>query len=379
MKQRVAIIGYDGVAAINIAGPLEVFSLAQRFDGYEILTLACKGRAFVTDSNLRITADGELSDTTEVDTLIIPGGSGIFVDETRVIIAEWLAEYGPRVRRVASICTGVYALAESGLLKGRRVTTHWQRARDLAARFNEVRVEESAIVLQDGRFYTSAGATAGIDLALHLITEDCGKEAAREIAQVLLVYLRRDGGQEQYSVPMDFRETATVVRAELNGDGMSKLARWIGSNLERKLDVETLARRVLLTKWEFAELFKENFGTTPALFIKNARFNEARRRLLDGISAREVAKALKLGDPNYFIQEFRRRFGALPDEYQRRFGEVGVDESTEEDLQREEDDLPNRGSASSRINYRRPQILSFSRCYRGKPQREVKRLYNANT
>jgi transcriptional regulator GlxA family with amidase domain len=202
---RVGILGYDGVAAINVVGPLEAFSSALTTeDGhpcYDVVLLGCYRDRFVTDTGVTFHAQYSDIHRPEFDTIIVPGGRGMHCDNVVRRVAAWVSANAPRTRRIASVCTGVYGVATTGLLNGHRVTTHWQNAMDVASRFPKLQMEESAIVLKDGKFYSAAGATAGIDLALFLIEEDFGREIAVAVARKLLVYVQRDGGQEQYSQP----------------------------------------------------------------------------------------------------------------------------------------------------------------------------------
>ena len=373
--KRVGIIGYDGVAAINLVGPLEAFANAAYQDEqgnerpcYEVSTIACT-QSFVTNTGLTFHARSRENEGEGFDTLVIPGGTGLLSDTTCNKVAELIKSHAPHARRVASICTGVYALAATGLLKGRRVTTHWEHARKVVERFPELKVEESALFLKDDKFYSSAGATAGIDLALALISEDFGQQVALRVARRLLVYLVRDGGQEQYSEPMPFGANDPEDRARINGGRMHKLVRWIALHLGDDLKLENLAKRALMTKSDFVAQFTGTFGVPPGLFVKNLRFNEARRRLARGEKAVNVASDLGFDAPEYFIQEFRRRFGALPGDYQRRFGAMS------DELRPEGETMPQAasrrvrpadGSQFEKDTYRRPAIVSFTRCVRGR-------------
>ncbi len=378
-KIRIGILGYNGVAAINVVGPLEAFSNAflppavgplgqtaaplQQTPCYEVVIIGCGAEQFVADSG--VTFHAQLSDSGELglDTLIVPGGRGLRSEETAQQVAGWIKTHAQQIRRVASVCTGIYGLAPTGLLDGHRVTTHWQNAMDVAARFPKLQVEESALVLKDGKFYTAAGATAGIDLALFLIAEDFGREVAVTVARQLLVYLRRDGGQEQYSEPA--RPAATNGSSnghQLNTDRMKKLVTWIGKHLGEDLRLDILARHALLSKNDFIQEFTGTFGISPGLFVKNLRFNEARRRLMSGQNATVIARSLGFADPAYFIQEFRRRFGVLPNDYQRRFGSAVADPELEPLGAFDQLELAAAGPRAKPA--RRPRITSFTRCIR---------------
>jgi transcriptional regulator GlxA family with amidase domain len=376
MSKRIAILGYDGAAAINVVGPLEAFSIARTGDDagndeacYRVSTIACAGTQFVSDTGVTFQATRLAEDDQEpFDTIIIPGGSGMLHADTCAEVSRWVMVHATGARRIASICTGVYALASTGLIDGRRVTTHWERAREVSQRFPKLKVEESALFLKDGKFYTSAGATAGIDLSLALIAEDFGQEVALRVARRLLVYLARDGGQEQYSEPARFDVDNEGSRYPINLGRMGSLMRWITTHLGEDLRLDKLAKRALLTKQDFVLQFTETFGVPPGLFVKNLRFNEARRRLAEGEDAADIAKGLGFRC-DYFIQEFRRRYGALPDEYQRRFRSVSAAPETEglapsEGLSTSSSNAPGNQLKSS--NYQRPRIVSFTRCVRSR-------------
>jgi transcriptional regulator GlxA family with amidase domain len=248
----------------------------------------------------------------------------------------------------------------------------------VAQRFPTLKVEESALFLKDGKFYSSAGATAGIDLSLALIAEDFGKELAEQVARRLLVYLVRDGGQEQYSDPATFEGNDKICLGPIYPGRMRALVHWIGGHLGDDLSLAKLANRALLTKHNFVVQFSQTFGVPPGLFVKNLRFNEARRRLAGGEPTVNVAKALGFQE-TYFTQEFRRRYGALPDEYQRRFGAV----SRRDDsgcLEPSSSRSSNRQTETERkMSYQRPKIVSFTRCVRAraaKPQLHNTSVYS---
>jgi transcriptional regulator GlxA family with amidase domain len=369
---QIGILGYNGVTAINAVNIFEAFAFASTNDGnetaqkcYNPVTIGFDGERFISESGIAFTAQCSIDRAPPVDTLIIPGGSGIRDESKGREIAEWVKGRVKTTRRIASICTGVYGLAPSGLLDGRRVTTHWEYARDVGERFPKLRVEESELYIKDGKFYSSAGATAGIDLALALIREDFGREVALRVAQQFLVYLVRDGGQEQYSPPAEVRESMATELTQLNTDRMGKLLRWITEHLAADLRLDKLAKKALLSKHELVVQFKETFGATPALFVKNLRLNEARRRLLRGENSIEVAKSLRFQDPVYFIQEFRHRFGALPDDYQRRFLSADAGRPICSPNTNERKPLNLTSQPQSTEAYRRPKMISFTRCVRG--------------
>ncbi|HTW77916.1 MAG TPA: helix-turn-helix domain-containing protein [Terracidiphilus sp.] len=320
MKQRhIVIVGYAGVMGLDLIGPLEVFGNA-RFrssrgegdHGYRVTTAAIQARTFRSEFGLTITADQCLSSTRDVDTLLIPGGCGLREAANQVRLTAWLQKNAASIRRIASVCTGIYGLAPSGLLNGRKVATHWRFAADVAKRFPKLRVEPGSLYVKDGKFWTAAGVTAGIDLSLALIEEDFGAEVALAIARELVVYMKRPGGQEQYSEPLQFQVRSRSLFADL--------VPWMTAHLEQDLSVEGLAARVSLCSRQFARRFSQEFGCSPASFVRRLRLDEARRRLsapectVDG-----VARSVGFSDAGSFRRAFERCFDIAPSAYRGRF------------------------------------------------------------
>ncbi len=275
--------------------------------------LGVSPRLFITDSRLSVTPDAALGDAPPLDTLIIPGGSGLRREQTQSAIAHWLRGHAGGIRRIASVCTGIYGFAASGLLDGRRVTTHWRFARSVARQYPALRVEADAIFIRDGRYYTSAGVTAGVDLALALIEEDFGGRLALEVARDLVVYLKRDGGQEQYSQPLQFQVASS-------SDRLAELGAWIPAHLRHDLSVEALAARACLSPRQLGRRFTALFGTTPAEFVESARLDGARERLSEGnASVAQIADSVGFASADAFRRAFQRRFGVSPRTYRDRF------------------------------------------------------------
>jgi transcriptional regulator GlxA family with amidase domain len=232
--------------------------------------------------------------------------------ETQKSVSEWVAKAAPRIRRIATVCTGIYGVAPTGLLDGMKVTTHWRHADDLARKFPKLKVDAAALFFKQGRMYTCAGVTAGIDLSLALIEEDYGPTTALAVARELVVYLKRPGGQAQYSEPLHFQ-----IRAS---DRFADLAAWIQANLHEDLAVERLARRVCLSPRQFTRAFKEAFGSAPAAFISEFRLGEAKMRLTNGqVSIATVSNSVGFRSADAFSRAFERRFGLSPSAYRIRF------------------------------------------------------------
>ena len=210
------------------------------------------------------------------------------------------------------MCTGIYALAPTGLLDGRRVTTHWKFAAQLAGRFPALKMDADALYIRDGKFYTSAGVTAGIDLSLALIEEDFGPRVALAVARELVVYMKRPGGQEQFSEPLKFQVASTSRFADL--------AAWMLGHLAQDLSVDAMAERTNLCPRQFSRRFRLEFKSSPAAFVQRLRLDEARKRLsAPGCSVERVADSVGFHDPDSFRRAFLQRFGVAPSHYRGRF------------------------------------------------------------
>ena len=314
MTTRIGILGYDDVQALDLVGPAEAFSAARDDDApaYEIVIVGLNGRKFVSETGLTLHADTTIDKPLRLDTLIIPGGRAMRVDPSQRKAAEWIVSRARGIRRIVSVCTGAYALAATGLLDGRRATTHWRFVKDFAERFPKLQVQSDALYIKDGKFYTSAGITAGIDLSLALIDEDRGPSQALSVARELVVFLKRPGGQDQFSEPLE-------VQAR-NVDRFADLAAWIAGHLNADISVEKMAERAFLSPRQFTRVFKEQYGVSPAAFVEEMRMGEACRRLSERrVTVDSVANSLGYHSGDVFRRAFERRFGVSPSSYRSRF------------------------------------------------------------
>jgi transcriptional regulator GlxA family with amidase domain len=272
--------------------------------------LGLNRRAFATESGLVMRPDFALADAPALDTVVIAGGAGLRDPRTNARIVAWLGASARNIRRIATVCTGIYALAPTGLLDGRRATTHWRFAEDVARRFPKLKLDANAIFIRDGPFYTSAGVTAGIDLALALIEQDHGARLAMQVAREMVVHQKRAGGQHQYSEPLRYQVEHL--------DRLGEVASWLSANLTGDLSVQTLAQRACLSPRHFSRRFKRTFLMTPADFVERARLDEARKRLAAaGRSLSQVAGSVGFGSTDAFRRAFTRRFGVTPGAYRR--------------------------------------------------------------
>jgi len=319
--RTVLITLFDGVQSLDVTGPLEVFAGANSWRSrrgggspcYDIATATLGGRPVRTSSGLRLIPDADLREVGEAgapDLLIVPGGEGTRRAEPELV--AWLRVNGPGAERLVSVCTGAFLLAEAGLLDGRRVTTHWAYCATLAARFPGLTVDPDPIYVRDGNVVTSAGVTAGIDLALALVEEDRGRDAALEIARHLVVFLRRPGNQAQFSAQLS---------AQLaNREPLREVQRWIADHPDADLSVETLASRVRLSPRQFARAFAAEVGMPPGRYVDRVRLELARHRMEDTADGVEqTARFCGYGTPEAMRRAFVRALGVSPDEYRRRF------------------------------------------------------------
>jgi len=323
--RRIAIVAYPGVQSLDVVGPLEVFAGANtlieatgRSDaGYRIQVLSAGGDPLRTSSGLTLLPDGRLDEGSKrLDTLVVAGGPGAHDACADRALIDWIGHASKRARRVVSVCTGAFLLAEAGLLDGRCATTHWAAASELVRRYPAVRVDPEPIFLRDGNVWTSAGVTAGMDLALALVEEDLDRDAALAIARHLVLFLRRPGNQAQFS--------ATLAAQEPSRKPLRDVHAHIAENLGGDLSVEALAERANMSPRHFARVFRAETGVTPARHVESVRIEAARRALEDTSEPiATVARACGFGTAETMRRSFLRALGVGPAEYRRRFHPAG--------------------------------------------------------
>ena len=321
--RHIAMVAFPGVQILDVTGPLEVFGCAARLLGRprRDRRRATGSRSspaapapLTCSSGMRLVAERALRSVTGgIDTLLVAGGMGT-ADGGRAIagFVRWLRDMAPRVRRLGSVCSGSFVLAEAGLLDGRRATTHWAWCGALAKRYPAVTVEPDPIFVRDGNVYTSAGVTAGMDLALALVEEDHGRELALEVARQLVMFLRRPGGQSQFSAQL-------AVQAA-DREPLRELQAWITEHPDADLSVPALARRVAMSPRNFARVFTREVGMTPARFVESVRVEAARRRLEESAHGVDrVAAACGFGTAESMRRAFLRIVRVPPAAYRHRF------------------------------------------------------------
>ncbi|MGW0823439.1 GlxA family transcriptional regulator [Streptomyces sp. NPDC002845] len=316
--RTVLVVLFDGVQSLDVSGPVEVFNGAELHapGTYRIRTASPDGAPARTSSGLTLVPDHALTDAPAPHTLLVPGGQGTRSPAPDVV--AWLREHGPRAERLVSVCTGAVLLAEAGLLDGRRVTTHWAYCHKLGRDHPAVEVDPEPIYVRDGHIATSAGVTAGIDLALALVEEDLGREIALSIARHLVVFLRRPGNQAQFSAQL----AAQTARRE----PLREVQQWITEHPGDDLSVDSLAARARLSPRHFARAFQTETGMTPGRYVDRVRLEHARRLLedtSDGIE--QISRACGYGTQEAMRRAFVKALGAAPAEYRRRFRPLHAD------------------------------------------------------
>jgi len=318
--RRIVFAVYKGVALLDLAGPLQAFlaanALSRTRSGptYECVVASARGgRVMTADAVEFHTSSLRAAERKPIHTLIVPGSFRIDdVTRDRTLL-QWIVKTAPDCKRVCSVCGGSFLLAEAGILNGRRATTHWLRASLLAARYPTVAVEPDAIFVREGRIWTSAGGTSGIDLALALIEQDIGRKVAIEVARILVVYLKRAGGQSQYSALL-------TAQAQSDADPFGELETWIAEHLAADLRIEALAKRVHMSPRNFARLYSKTRGRTPAKAVEAIRVDAARRRLEETTDRlTTIAAGCGFANDEHMRTAFNRALGVSPSEYRKRF------------------------------------------------------------
>lgn len=314
--RRIVIVAFPDVQTLDVVGPAEVFSMADGIANggeYAVELVAPSAAAVTTGSGLRLLPHRALTSVRgPIDTLLVAGGTGVIAARRDERLVRWIRSAASRSRRVASVCTGAFLLAEAGLLDGRRATSHWAACEELQRRYPQVEVDRAPIFVRDGDVYTSAGVTAGIDLALALVEEDLGAAVARDAARWLVLFLRRPGNQAQFSAQPSWQPAEHPPLRDLQG--------WIGDNLTADLSVPALAERAFMSPRNFARAFAREVGMTPAAYVETVRLECARAELEAGdASVDAVAAMCGFGTVETMRRAFQRRFDVNPAAYRSRF------------------------------------------------------------
>ncbi len=314
--RRIVLVAYPGIQTLDVVGPAEVFTGANREAGearYAVEVVARAGRAVTATSGLTLGVDRRLADVRgAVDTLMVAGGDGTAEALRDRVLVDGIRRVAARSRRVTSVCSGAFMLAEAGLLDGRTATTHWSVCDTLARLYPSVTVDPEPIFVQDGHVFTSAGVTAGMDLALALVEHDQGRDLALQVARRLVLFLRRPANQSQFS--------AQLAAQLAQRDEVREVQRWIAEHPEGDLSVASLSERAGMSERSFARWFATEVGVTPGRYVERARVEAARRLLEDSDdSITTVARACGFGTAETMRRSFLRVVRTGPAEYRRRF------------------------------------------------------------
>lgn len=314
--RTVVLVAFERAQMLDVVGPLQVFAtandeVAAPVAPYRLCLVSSAGGPIATSSGLAVVGEGLSAAAGPIDTLIVAGGAGVDAACRDRRLIAWIARAAKRTRRTCSVCTGAFLLAEAGLLAGKRATTHWSACADLAARYPDIAVDSDAIYVHDGAVWSSAGITAGIDLALALVEADLGRSLAMRVARRLVVFLKRPGGQSQYSA---------LLEAQTADEGFAALHEWMAANLGGDLSVERLADQAAMSPRHFARVYAAKLGTTPAKAVEMMRVEAARRALEESDRhIDEIARRCGFGDEETMRRAFQRRLGVNPRDYRRRF------------------------------------------------------------
>ncbi|MEY2524828.1 MAG: hypothetical protein QOJ66_3393 [Ilumatobacteraceae bacterium] len=319
-RRSVVIVAFDGMQPLDAVGPHEVFAGATAVlaakkranAGYDLSMVSEHGTPITTESGLQIVTAPFPAGRLRIDTLLIPGGEGSQTARYNTALLDWIRKAARNSRRVATVCSGTFIAAEAGLLDGRTVTTHWARAQQLAEEYPRLTVDADPIYTRDGSVWTSAGVTAGIDLALAMVEADYGSEIAQTVARWMVMFLHRPGGQTQFAAPVWIpRAARSTVRAAQD---------FIDNNPGDDHRLDLLAKRVAMSSRHFSRLFTAEVGETPARYVERVRVEAARTELETTASSLDViALNCGLGTAESLRRAFQRRVGVAPDAYRRRF------------------------------------------------------------
>ncbi|WP_296016593.1 GlxA family transcriptional regulator [uncultured Agrobacterium sp.] len=314
--RRIEILAFPDVQLLDVAGPLQVFAStndllvnAGKPAHYQPVAVGAQ-TPIVTSSALTIGTSALSGASEALDTLIVPGGWGVYRACEDQQLVSWIAQRSKTARRTASVCSGAFLLASTGLLDGRRAVTHWQRCGEFRKRFPKVRLDPDPIFIQDGAIWTSAGVTAGIDLALALVENDLGREVALAVARQLVVFLKRPGGQSQFSAALTLQDESGRF------DGLHA---WMMENITQDLSVADLAEKAGMSLRSFSRHYREQTGVTPSKALEEMRLETARRLLEQAQPVSRAARRAGFGSEETLRRLFQRRFGVSPQAYRERF------------------------------------------------------------
>jgi transcriptional regulator GlxA family with amidase domain len=316
---------FDGMKMLDVSGPAEVFAEANAFGAdYTLGYASSSGDPVRTSIGTRLPVDTATQEVADVDTLIVSGGDRLVSEPIPEDLVDAIRRLHPLARRLVSICTGSFVLAAAGVLSGRRATTHWRHAQLLARAYPDIRVEPDSLFVEDQGVFTSAGVSAGIDLALGLVERDHGPDLARDVARSLVMFMQRPGGQSQFSAPLQVRAPRTpTLRAVLD---------LVAAQPALDHNADSLAALIGVSPRHLARLFAGELNISPTKFVERARLDHARALLDAGHGVTETARAAGFGSPETLRRTFVGRFGVSPSHYRARFATTRADDRAPEQL-----------------------------------------------
>ncbi|HWX58259.1 GlxA family transcriptional regulator [Bradyrhizobium sp.] len=318
MRRVIEVLAFPAVQLLDVTGPVQVFASANDFAAeagtmppYEVHIVTQGGQSVTASAGVALATRPLPAPGSALDTLVIAGGPGVAAAASDSALVDWVRQRTEDARRVASVCTGAFLLAASGALDGKRAATHWSVCAEFARRFPTVRVESDPIFVRDGTVWTSAGVTAGIDLALALVEEDLGRAAALAVARYLVVFLKRPGGQAQYSA---------VLSLQAADDSFGALHEWINQHLAGDISLPVLARQAGMSERSFSRRYAEATGMTPGRAVEQLRLEAARRLLLETrLPVKRIAQRCGFGSEETMRRSFNRLLAVAPQDYRARF------------------------------------------------------------
>jgi transcriptional regulator GlxA family with amidase domain len=318
VQKTIAVLAFPEFQLLDVAGPLQVFSTANEHmqklyqtSPYKLVVVAPGGMAVRATAGVEMATKPLPKEKSPIDTLIIAGGQGVMAAATDNQLVAWVAGRAQSTRRLASVCTGAFLLAATGLLNGRRAVTHWDYCKGLANSYPEILVESDPIFVRDGANWTSAGVTAGIDLALALVEEDLGREVALAVARNLVVFLKRPGGQAQYSAALSLQSS---------DERFESLHEWMNANIAGDLSINRLASRAGMSQRTFMRRYAEATGLTPSRAVERLRTEAARQLLSETrLPIKRIANRCGFGSEETMRRAFHRLQSITPQEYRERF------------------------------------------------------------
>ena len=311
---QIAFLGFDGVQMLDLVGPLEALQMAKDPAGqpYYTIFIVSDQPTFTSSTGIKVAADKLIEADIEFDTLIIPGGEGTRNPDVAARLKPWLTDYFDRAQRVLSICTGIFLVADHPYLTDKEVATHWAFSRLLQSWYPRLKVNHERLFIKQGKFYSSAGVLSGIDLALHIIEEDCGLDIASQVAKYLVTYLKRSGFQSQFSEPLKFQFT--------DNSKLKRANKWLIDNLNKSFTVKNLADSIHISERHLNRLIQTEYHMTTGKYIEHVRLEQAKNYLMkQAVAIDTVASQVGFNSSDAFRRSFRRKYGINPSSYVRQF------------------------------------------------------------